>query len=82
MHPSDREIALRRLAAVEEAIVRARDHAARQREIVERLESTGQDPSRARKLLATFEATQANHEQRLAILLNELTQRGWKHVPP
>ena len=80
MDPSDREIALRRLAAAEDAIARARDQTKRQREIVERLESAGQDPSQARQLLATFEATQATHERRLAMILNELTQAGWKHV--
>jgi hypothetical protein len=82
MDPIDHEMALRRLAATEEAVARARDHTARQREIVARLESAGQDTAQARQLLATFEATLANHERRLAMFLDELTQRGWKHRQP
>jgi len=82
MDPSERELALRRLALIEEAVARARNHAARQREIVTRLECTGHDPTQARQLLATFEATQANHERRLAMLLDELTRSGWKVAQP
>ena len=78
MDLNDREMALRRLAVTEEALARARDHAARQREIVAKLESGGHDPSQARQILATFEALQENHERRLAMLLDELARRGWK----
>jgi len=82
MDPSEREIVLRRLAASEEAVARARDLTARQREIVTRLESATHDTTHARQLLGMFEAIQANHERRLAMLLDELTQRGWEHVEP
>lgn len=82
MDGTDREMVLRRLAAAEEAVVRARDHAARQREIVARLECAGHDPSLARSILTTLEAAQANHERRLAALLDELALRGWKHERP
>jgi hypothetical protein len=82
MDPTERETALRRLAAREGALARARDHAARQREIVKRLESAGQDAGQARQLLVTFEAAQANHARGLAMLLDELTRCGWKHTEP
>jgi hypothetical protein len=78
MDVTDRDTVLRRLAAAEEAVVRARDHVARQREIVARIESAGHDPALARALLARFEAAHANHDRRLATLLAELTQCGWK----
>ena len=42
------------------------------------LEAAGQDTTQARALLATFEATQANRERGLAMLLHDLAQRGWK----
>src|ERR1051325_11573249 len=116
MDPSEGEIALRRLAAAEEAVARARDLAARQREIVARLESARHDTTharqllgmfetirardlagrqreivarvesarhdttQARQLLGMFETIRANHERRRAMLLDELTHCGWKHV--
>jgi hypothetical protein len=82
MDPNERELVLRRLAAAEEAVARTRDQTARQREIVAKLETAGCDPRLARQLLATFEATRADHERRLAVLLDELTQRGWKCGAP
>ena len=82
MDPSECEIVVRRLATAEEAVARARNHTARQREIVARLEAAGHDPSIARQLLASFEATQANHERHLARLVDELTQRGWRLAKP
>ena len=78
MDPRDRDIALGRLAAAEHAMARARDHTARQREIVAMLESAGQDTAKACELLASFEATEANRERVLAMLLHDLTERGWK----
>jgi hypothetical protein len=82
MDPSKCELVLRRLAAAEEAVARARDHAARQREVVSRLEAAEHDASNARQLLASFEAAQANHERRLAMLVDELTRCGWKLSEP
>jgi len=80
MDPGECEIALRRLAAAEEAVARARDLTKRQREVVTRLESAGHNTNDARQLLGTFEAIQANHERHLAMFLDELNQRGWKPV--
>jgi hypothetical protein len=81
-HVTDCEAGLRRLAAAEEALTRARTHVARQRDIVSALEGTGHDPTQARKLLAAFEAERAHRESQLAPLLDELTARGWKVVAP
>ena len=78
MDLTDRDIALRRLTAAEEALARARNHTARQREIVATLEAAGRDTTQARALLATFEETQANRERVLAMLLQDLAQCGWK----
>jgi len=82
MDPSEGEIALRRLAAAEEAVARARDLAERQREIVARLESARHDTTHGRQLLGMFETIRANHERRRAMLLDELMHCGWKHVEP
>jgi hypothetical protein len=81
-HATDCEAGLRRLAAAEEAVTRARTHVARQRDIVAALEGAGRDPTQARTLLATFEAERAHHERQLALLLDELTARGWKILAP
>jgi hypothetical protein len=46
------------------------------------LEGAGHDPTQARSLLATFEAERAHHERQLALLLDELTARGWAILAP
>jgi hypothetical protein len=80
MASSEGEIVLSRLAAAEEELARTREHPARQREIVTNPESAGRDPGQARQ--ATFEAAEAKHARCLAMLLDELIQRGWKVAQP
>jgi phage terminase Nu1 subunit (DNA packaging protein) len=81
-HRADCEAGLIRLAAAEEALTRARTRVARQREIVAALKGAGHEPTQAERLLATFEAERAHHERQLALLLDELTARGWTTLTP
>ena len=78
MAPVDCETALRRLAAAEQVLAQARARVERQRKIVTELERGGHDPAQGYALLATFEASQATYEQRLANIVSELAQCGWK----
>jgi hypothetical protein len=78
MDPAEREIALLDLAATEEVLARTRTCIAR----LAKLECGRHDAAEGRKFLANLEAARANHERRLATLLNELRQRGWKQEAP
>ena len=77
MEPADHDVALRHLAAAEDAIARARERIVRQRRIIDSLERRGQHCPDAYALLASLEAACANRERSLAILLKHLARRGW-----
>ena len=57
----DRKLLLRHLAAAERHVAEREDQIARQRDLVAELEGSGRDAKSAKKILSTFEATQAQH---------------------
>ena len=57
----DRQILKEHLALAERHVREGAEHVARQRQIIAELERDGHDATEARRMLATFETTQAMH---------------------
>jgi hypothetical protein len=69
---ADREAALQRLEEIDRHIALGKEHIARQREIIEELDSEGHDTTAAKELLETFLATQAAHEEHQRTVIEDL----------
>jgi hypothetical protein len=81
MDMADRETELRRLAVAEELLALSCARLARQRKFVAELEQGGHDTTEARSLLGTFEMARESHRGRVATLLADLADAGWKLEP-
>jgi hypothetical protein len=68
----DRALILDHLAQAERHVAEGKEHLDRQRQILAELQRDGHDTAEAKKLLATFEALQAQHVADCARLRREL----------